>query len=60
MDPDVPDPNVKKNVRFSSNPIIHKYSAVSNKCAVWNNRVGYYIGLFGYNIKNYFLFNKFF
>ena len=34
------------------------YSADSNKCAVWNNRVGYYIGLFGYYIKNYFLFNK--
>ena len=29
-----------------------RYSADSNKCAVWNNRVGYYIGLFGYNKKN--------
>ena len=40
--------------------MLHTYSADSNKCAVWNNRVGYYIGLFGYYIKNYFLFNKFF
>ena len=37
-----------------------RYSADSNNCAVWNIRVGNYIGLFGYNIKNYFLFNKFF
>ena len=35
------------------------YSADSNKRTVWNNRAGYYIGLFGYYIKNYFLFNKF-
>ena len=34
------------------------YSALSNKRTVWNNRAGYYIGLFGYFIKNYFLFNK--
>ena len=27
------------------------YSADSNKCAVWNNRAGYYIGLFGHYIK---------
>ena len=33
------------------------YSAVLNKRTVWNNRAGYYIGLFGYYIKNYFLFN---
>ena len=37
-----------------------KYSALSNKRTVWNNRAGYYIGLFGYYIKNYFLFNNFF
>ena len=36
------------------------YSAIPNKRASWNNRVGYYIGLFGYNIKNYFLFNEIF
>ena len=40
--------------------INYNYSALSNKCAVWNNREGYYIGLFGYYIKNYVLFNKFF
>ena len=51
-------------VRSSLSPSIYvdtrynPYSALSNKCAVWNNRVGYYIGLFGNNIKNYFLFNK--
>ena len=39
---------------------VNTYSADSNKRAVWNNRVGYYIGLFGYYIKNYFLFNKIF
>ena len=36
------------------------YSALSNKRTVWNNLAGYYIGLFGYYIKNYFLFNNFF
>ena len=36
------------------------YSAHSNKRTVWNNHAGYYIGLFGYYIKNYFLFNNFF
>ena len=37
-----------------------RYSAFSNKRTVWNNRAGYYIGHFGYYIKNYFLFNFFF
>ena len=36
------------------------YSADSNKCAVWNNHAGYYIGLFGHYIKNHVIFNKFF
>ena len=31
-----------------------------NVRALWNNHVGYYIGLFGNYIKNYFLFNKIF
>ena len=52
------------NVKFSIHVLtilqVSKYSALSNKCAVWNNLVGYYIGLFGHNIENYFLFNKFF
>ena len=36
------------------------YCAVPNKRTVWNNRAGYYIGLFGHYIKNHVLFNKFF
>ena len=36
------------------------YSTVSNCHVVWNNRGGYYIGLFGHYIKNHVLFNKFF
>ena len=36
------------------------YSALSNKRTVWNNCAGYYIELFGYYIKNYFLINNFF
>ena len=36
------------------------YSAISNIRTVWNNRAWYYIGLFGYYIKNYYLFNNFF
>ena len=36
------------------------YSTVPNCDLGANKRVGYYIGLFGYYIKNYFLFNNFF
>ena len=36
-----------------------EYSAVPNNCIVWNNRGGYYLGLFGHYIKNHVLFNKF-
>ena len=36
------------------------YSMVSNCRVVWNNRGGYYIGLFGHYIKNHVLFNNFF
>ena len=34
-------------------------SAVPNNRTVWNNRGGYYIGIFGYYIKNHVLFNRF-
>ena len=47
----------KKSIEvFCSTP----YSAVPNKRTVWNNRAGYYIGLFGHYIKNHVLFNNFF
>ena len=36
------------------------YSTVPNCDLGADKRVGYYIGLFGYYIKNYFLFNNFF
>ena len=39
---------------------ITAYSAVPNNCTVWNNRGGYYIGLFEHYIKNHVLFNNFF
>ena len=44
----------------TTEPYFVPYSVVPNKRTVWNNRGGYYIGLFGHYIKNHVLFNKFF
>ena len=52
---DIPDLNIFIDLwtkKFS------KYSTLPNCPTGANKRTGYYIGLFGYYIKNYVLFNE--
>ena len=46
--------------KFCNNKTTHYYSYSPNNSTGHDKRTGYLIGFFGYNIKNYCLFNKFF